>query len=244
MESGEKGIEKENNRIWVLQEYITNPLLITKKSKDSDKEQQYKFHIRQAYLYQPKPKQSYYRPLNICPIAIAEKPFIHGDWMNKDIHDTHFHGAAHYSWSDAVKMIPSLANNKVALQSIENQIHELYSIVNTKYNNAQCYPETKNCFEIFGSDIMITDTFDIKVLEINAGLGMAGDLERKRDIFDNIFSNIIDVYYPPKNKVAQPAKLFIPIMPRPVKYVTRKNKLTVNQRIKNKQTKKSSDHKN
>lgn len=244
--------DKEPLRLWVLQEYITNPLLIEKDDVTHDDSNgvkrpvKYKFHIRQAYLYQPAPKQSYYRPLNICPIAIAEKPYIHGDWTNKDIHDTHFHGKIDYDWKSIIQLIPSLKNNPKAIDSIDNQLRDLYSIIDKNYIKAQCYPETKHCFELFGCDIMITDTFAVKVIEINAGLGISGDISIKRDIFDTVMTKVVDVYYPPKNKVIKPAKLFIPIPKtirqlKPSKYVTRKHN---NHKIKHKQTKKITNRKN
>jgi hypothetical protein len=205
---GKVNPDKEPLRRWVLQEYITNPLLIEKEDTGSHK---YKFHIRQAYLYQPLPKQSYYRPLNMCPIAIAEKPYIHGDWSNKDIHDTHFHGKIDYDWYSSLKLIPTLKNNLEAIRRIDSQLHELYTIIDKNYIKAQCYPETKHCFELFGCDIMITDTFEVKVIEINAGMGISGDISIKRDIFDTVMINVVDMYYPPKNKVPIPTKLFTPI---------------------------------
>lgn len=198
---------KDPLRIWVLQEYISNPLLIKKEDGV------YKFHIRQAYLYQPN-KLSYYRPLDICPAAVAEKPFIYGDWSNKDIHDTHFHGKIDYNWSMIINMIPSLKGNQKVIEYINAQIHEIYTIIN-KYIHADCYSETKHCFELFGSDIMITDTFDVKIIEINSGLGISGDILQKQDIFENILTKVVDIYYPPKNKIQPPKKLFIPIQPQP-----------------------------
>lgn len=240
---GKGNPDKEPLRVWVLQEYITNPLLIEKKEATIGSHN-YKFHIRQAYLYQPAPKQSYYRPLNICPIALAEKPYIHGDWSNKDIHDTHFHGKIDYDWQTLIQLIPTLKNNQEAIRRIDSQLSDLYSIIDKNYIKAQCYPETKHCFELFGCDIMITDTFDVKVIEINAGLGISGDINIKRDIFDTVMVNIVDMYYPPKNKVTLPNKLFTPITRQLIKSAISKRVLgkQLNKRINGLQTKKVIKH--
>jgi hypothetical protein len=195
---GKNNPSKEKLRIWVLQKYITNPLLIEKQENNTINK--YKFHIRQVYLYQPGNKPSYYRPLNLCPIAIANQPYINNDWDNKNIHDTHFHKKIDYKWSDIIEMIPSLAKKKSAIQQINRQLDDIYRIIDNTYINAQCYPETKHCFEIFGCDIMITDTFDVKLIEINNGLGISGTINDKHDIFDNILGKIVDVYYPPINR--------------------------------------------
>src|SRR5438067_2526989 len=38
-------------------------------------------------------------------------------------------------------------------------------------DNIRCYNDTNKCFEVFGADIMITDDYQVKLLEINNGAG-------------------------------------------------------------------------
>lgn len=179
-----KEIEKEKNRVWVLQEYITNPYLIKKDGK------KYKFHVRHFYLYQPDPKQSYYK--NIGKMALAEKPYVNGKWLDSKIHDTHFHNFDKYLFTTADTGI-SEAN----MTRINAQISEFYKVLDSIVT-ANCYAESRNCFELFGVDLMITDKFELKVLEVNAGIGLSDNLtENKAELFAGIIDLIVDDYFPP-----------------------------------------------
>ena len=176
---------KEPLRVWVLQEYIMNPLLFTENGKN------YKYHIRHFYLYQPGNRPSYYK--NTGKIALAKKPYVNGDWGNPDIHDTHFHGNSNYSWPKSTNL--TLAQ----IQSINEQIHEFYTYLDSAIN-AGCYPETKYCYELFGVDLMITQDYKLKVLEVNAGLGLGTNTTAsKEELFNGILELIVDTKRPPIN---------------------------------------------
>ena len=177
---------KEPLRVWILQEYIMNPLLFTNNGKN------YKYHIRHFYLYQPGNQPSYYK--NTGKIALAKKPYINGDWGNPDIHDTHFHGNSNYSWPESTNLTPS------QIESINEQIHEFYSYLDENIN-AGCYSETQKCYELFGVDLMITQDYKLKVLEVNAGLGLGTNTTAsKEELFNGILELIVDVHCPPVNK--------------------------------------------
>jgi tubulin polyglutamylase TTLL9 len=177
---------KEQLRVWVLQEYITNPLLFTENG------QHYKFHIRHFYLYQPGNKPSYYK--NAGKIAIAKKPYVSGKWDNPDIHDTHFHGNSSYSWPESTNLTPQ------QLVSVNSQICEFYTYLDS-HINAGCYSESKFCYELFGVDLMITDDYKLKVLEVNAGLGLGNNTSAsKEELFNGILELIVDPRFQPINK--------------------------------------------
>jgi hypothetical protein len=184
-------VEKMKNRVWVLQEYLTNPLTI---KKDDGKD--YKFHIRHFYIYSPSNNAnaipSYYK--YIGRIAIAENPYIHGDWENHKIHDTHFHNSPGEIFPDALKLSPETQDK------INKQIAEFYQILNSLIH-ANCYADSQHCFELFGADLMLTDDFDLKVLEVNHGIGL-GDSnilsQNKAEIFKGILELIVDKILPPK----------------------------------------------
>lgn len=162
----------QRKRIWVLQEYLTDPLLI----------KGYKFHIRHYLFYVPG-GNSYY--LDQGEIAPARKKYIRGDWNNPLIHDTHFHGGDGDFFPEALNMPP------YALKSINQQIAEFYSLV-MRCVNAQCYPENKMCYELFGADFMITRDYKLKVLEINAKLGMPSEASKmSRIIFEGSLNKIV-----------------------------------------------------
>jgi hypothetical protein len=180
---------------WVLQEYLADPLLFTVPNS----KQGYKFHIRHYFIFRPGDKKSFYFKKGI--IATALKPYIKGEWSNKDIHDTHFHGRDGEKFPDALKLSP------VIMKKIYSQIHELYGIINDILKkNAKCFTESHNCFELFGADLMITKDYTIKILEFNYSPGLAYDdkdyvIDEKKSIIENYMSIIIDEYFPPLNKV-------------------------------------------
>lgn len=177
---------KEPMRIWVLQEYIDKPLLFTENG------QHYKFHIRHFYLYQPGNRPSYYK--NAGKIALAKKPYVAGNWDDPDIHDTHFHGNANYSWPESTNLTPA------QLELIDVQIAEFYKQLD-KLIHAGCYKESRACYELFGVDFMITQDYELKVLEINAGLGLGSNntSDTKADLFNGMLELVVDKYFRPLN---------------------------------------------
>ena len=176
---------KEPLRVWVLQEYIMNPLLFTENGKN------YKYHIRHFYLYQPGNNPSYFK--NTGKIALAKKPYVNGDWGNPDIHDTHFHGNSNYSWPESTNL------TSAQLQTINEQIHDFYTYLDSAIN-AGCYAESKYCYELFGIDLMITQDYKLKVLEVNAGLGLGTNTTaNKEELFNGILELIVDTKRPPIN---------------------------------------------
>ncbi len=192
-------IDKQKNRMWVIQEYITNPLLIIKNGM------KYKFHIRHFYLYQPGNKPSFYK--KIGKMALAEKPYIHGNWLDSKIHDTHFHDFDKYLFN-----IDDTDISKSNMNNINKMINQFYKILD-KIINAKCYSESKNCYELFGVDFMITDDYKLKILEVNFGLGLSSNLtQNKKELFEGIIDLIVDDYFPPLNKIKHNSnKLFVKI---------------------------------
>ena len=193
---GKREPNKEALRMFVLQEYITNPYLVSKNGAD------YKFHVRHFFIYQPgntntNSNSSYYK--NIGKMALAELPYIHGDWYNSKIHDTHFH--------DYDKWLFTCEDTGISPENmllINNQIDKFYKILyNLVKPYAKCYPESRNCFEIFGVDFMITRDYEVKVLEVNAGIGLSSNMTtNKAELFEGIVELVVDKYYPPALKPA------------------------------------------
>lgn len=184
------------NKEWVLQEYLADPLLF------KDKDANYKFHIRHYYIFRHGPKPSFYLKKGL--IATGLKPYIKGDWQNKDIHDTHFHG------HDG-RLFPSELNlTAQQTTQIYKQITELYKIIdNYLKKHAKCYKEYKYCFEIFGADLMITNDYKIKILELNDSPGLGYEdrediQDEKKSVIENVLSIIIDDYFPPAKPVNNP----------------------------------------
>ncbi len=177
---------------FVLQEYITNPLLITINGN------KYKFHIRHYFIYHHK----YACYMKKAKFTIAKKPFVNTNYNDKDIHDTHFHGKLGYIWPNDAH----IPDDKMKL--IDKQIDDFYRNL-VKVYKPSCYPENKECFEIFGCDFMITNDYKLIVIEINFKIGMSKIInnitaEINKDIFNSLMYYVVDKLYPPKNKQSDP----------------------------------------
>jgi hypothetical protein len=179
---------------WVLQEYLADPLLFGETPSASE----YKFHVRHYFIFRPGNKKSFFLKRGL--IATGIKPYVQGDWGNKDIHDTHFHGRIGPSFPSALNLPPTVEKKILA------QLYELYSVINKILKKtATCYAEARNCFELFGADLMLTKDYKIKILELNSSPGLAYEdqeyvQDEKKAVIENIMSIIVDDYFPPKNK--------------------------------------------
>ena len=84
-------------------------------------------------------------------------------------------------------------------KEVDNQIRKLFSYIKTQIK-VSCFKESKNCFKFYGADIMVTDNFNIKILEINGNPG--GSFFKmfpkyKNDFYKGMFDIVI------KNKVSK-----------------------------------------
>lgn len=184
---------------WVLQEYLADPLLF-KSAHDSA--EQYKFHLRHYFIFRPGDKQSFFLKKGL--MATGLKPYIKGDWLNKDIHDTHFYGREGEKFPAALNLSPQTQ------QKIYKQIYELYSVINKIVKaHGKCYPEARNCFLLFGADLMFTEDYKLKILEFNDSPGLAYEdqeyvPDEKKSVIENIMTVIVDEYFPPTSKPHNP----------------------------------------
>jgi hypothetical protein len=174
------GAGVERNRIWVLQEYITNPLLLLQPDR-----KEYKFHIRHYFIYFPN-GISYYTKQG--EVAVARAPYKEGNWDDKLIHDTHFYGRDGDKWPEALNLTPAI------LVNIDKQIADLYMHICKVLNRTRvgCYTESRACFELFGVDLMITADYQVKIIELNTKIGLASNLtEISRDLFEGCLDLIV-----------------------------------------------------
>lgn len=175
---------------WVLQEYITQPYLINDR----------KFHIRVMLIFQPGNKPSYY--MHHSRIALAEAPYKHGDWTNKDIHDTHFHRKEGISWPYDFQI------SDKDMKHIYEQYDFIFSCIVSSIPPS-CYPDSKHCFEVFGIDLMLTKDFTVKLIEVNDRIGISANNYFKTKLFRGIMGLVVDNYFPPKNDQILPGNFFI-----------------------------------
>ena len=70
-----------------------------------------------------------------------------------------------------------------------------------KILDLKCYKNDEMCFNIFGSDIMITDDYQIKFIELNEQPGLATYKDSKnlnaKILFKEVLDKIVDKKYPP-----------------------------------------------
>ena len=167
---------------WVLQEYITNPLLFEER----------KFHMRGIFFYNfsnNKKKGYLYDDLLLIT---AKLPYVNGDYKNKEIHDSHFKTTIREFMTLDKDFKNIYGEEKV--NYIFNQTKYIVKYI-YKLINAKCYPEVKNCFNIYGFDIMILDDFTVKIIENNYDPA----LKYPQEFFDLMFEKNIDCFLPPKN---------------------------------------------
>lgn len=182
-------IKKKNYLIeWLIQEYINEPLLYEKK----------KFHLRGYFLYlnkTNKSKEGYI--LNNHRIFTSKLKYKNEDYLNKYIHDTHEKSTSKY-----INFKPNL-EEKIPIdkfKKIENDIIYLFKSI-LKITNNSCFIEDKNCYHLFGSDIMITNKYEIKLIEINRSVGLPSynapqkKINHPYHIFLGIMENIVDKYF-------------------------------------------------
>lgn len=172
---------------YVLSSYISNTKLYNNK----------KFHIRLYFLitYFNNKKKCYYSKNGY--LLHAKKDYNLNN-LNFNIHNSHTNS------TDGAIFFPECLDNTDKLYP---QFNELFKYI-SKLINPKCYEminrkfNSKNCFEVFICDIMITNDNKIKCLEINSKVGYSERFGKKffKIFFNSLLSKTIDKLYPPINK--------------------------------------------
>ncbi len=167
---------------WVIAEYIDNPLLI----------QGCKFHIRAYFMVYldsgfktgatPKIK-GYLFKTGIIMQAI--KKYRPSNYDDDQVHNIHAGNSIKKIYPNTFIKEFGLATTNKINTNMQEYFIELFNIINTG-----CYPETKNCFTLYGADIMFDASFNVKILEINSSIGRKSLSEKKEayEFMNNIFS--------------------------------------------------------
>ena len=187
------GKRKESN-LWVLQEYISNPLLYKGR----------KFHLRSYYLVH---HDKYYF-YNLSQVYTAEKEFKKKNYDDRKVHDTHIKGSI-----PGVYFPSSFNLKKKDIETIQGRIIDLFQRANN-LSKTKCFDETKDCYELLGADLMITDKLEVKLLEINTKIGYKEfeGISFNYQLIENEMQTIVDKIFPPKNKIKPTEdRFFIPI---------------------------------
>jgi hypothetical protein len=154
----------------IITNYIVNPLLLKSLSYK-------KFHLR-MYLMICTFKEGFeWHFWDKGKIITAELPYVPDDFTNPLIHDTHFK-STHIN-----KYFPDDLNlEKSVISKLYKQMNEIMEAsANIIKKHTFSYPESKYAFEVFGVDMMITDDFIVKLIEINARHDYGVDDLKKKD---------------------------------------------------------------
>ena len=180
--------ENEKYKNWVLQEYIVNPLLIDGK----------KFHIRGYYLVHQNKKYL----MNEGEIWYTKKDFVLRNFEDSDIHGLKYNEFLLKN-PLSVKIYPKDLNvNQKIKDNIGKQFKNLFHLVGRIDEYFKCFTESKDCFKVFGFDAMITDDYQVKLLEINRKPGVSNlNSPYGKKLFENQIKLMVDTTFPPKNKV-------------------------------------------
>lgn len=165
----------------IISRYITNPLLFHNR----------KFHLRIYYIISIVKDvfRSYVYPK--YKILTAKEPYKNANYSNPDIHDTHF------KTTDVDYIAPDslpLHDKKSFITIVNPKIKELFHLV-SEIVKPHCspYPNAANAFEVLGCDVMITDDYDVVLLEVNNHIGYNYHKESNRQIVSkNLFKLIND----------------------------------------------------
>ena len=186
---------------WVLQEYIEDPYLFQNK----------KFHIRPIFLYHKNGNNKIGYILNKIFVAHAYEDYKLEDFNNKRIHDTHFSSTSRRLFFHE-DFITLNIMTKEQIITIEKQITDLAHYVFDQLN-ARCYPESNDCYEVFGMDLVIDKkTLTIKLMEVQVTNISFGHFDDDRvpgfsNMFEYIYCNtvetVIDKYFPPTNPIVK-----------------------------------------
>jgi len=166
---------------WLLEDYIMDPDL-----KDG-----YKFHFRVIILVKvlqnKKPEvfishQKYY-------VKALEK-YKKSDWLNKDIHDTHYKPGKIITFPEE---LPDNWNEDDKNKSI-SEMHDIIKMIFNNQNEFQSEWNAINGFELFGADFIFENKKPY-LLEINAKMSLKGRVSIIPGIIETVLENKESKYF-------------------------------------------------
>lgn len=194
--------EKYIKNEWILQKYISNPLLIQRK----------RFNIRVYFIYNESQNNGFLNKYGI--LQIARNNFKLDNFFDKNIHHTQNNSI------NSVELYPDYfiksfggKNYKKINDGIQILIKEIIQILkDKKKNNNLCFAKKQNCFELFSADLIISREFQIKLLEVNyvksyptINTISPNNQKIKKDYVNEIFNQsltqIIDKIYDPNKNI-------------------------------------------
>jgi GNAT superfamily N-acetyltransferase len=145
----------------IISEYITNPLLLDGK----------KIHLRIYYLLSIISGITKCSAYHEYRIYISEEKYVKGDWLNPKIHISGVSGKLinrRYYWPDDISA-------HYDIKHINKQLSEFNNVVCMALasSGVKNYSESNAGYQLYGADVLLTDTFDPYLLEINKHPGFS-----------------------------------------------------------------------
>jgi len=166
--------DNEKYKEWILQDYLQNPDL-----KDG-----YKFHFRVIVLVKKTAnKKSEVFISNYKYYVPSLKKYKKGDWLNKNIHDTHYKPGK-------IIIFPNELPDNWSIEDANKATNNMHQIITKIFENQnQFEPEwnAKNGFELFGADF-IFENKQPYLLEINSKMSLKGRIS----IIPGLLQTILD----------------------------------------------------
>ncbi len=166
----------------LINKYMTNPLLFNNK----------KFHLRLYYII-------YINSSNVIKSFLSKYGFIltakndyNSDpklYNDVDIHDSHFKSTkTDYLFPN--NFIKEYGENNT--QKVFNQILNIFKFISKiQANNIKLMPNSNNGYNIFGTDLLVDENFNVKLLELNKNTLLATKTNNINHFFSNyLFGNI------------------------------------------------------
>lgn len=180
-----------SNRLnWVLEAYLQDPMLYNQR----------KFHGRVYFIFHVDPSGKKHAYLyDKVRIAVADDPYVAGDWTNKRVHDTHF--VLTEAGPKVVYLDEAMPSD--AYDHVNDELTALFTSI-ARNMEGDCYAESEYCYQVFGADIMVTADGSLRLLEINNQPGYNKDLGTAGILLRHIMYHIVDNILPAKNIIRKP----------------------------------------
>ncbi len=189
-------IINDHNLDFLLSLYLNKPLLFHKK----------KMHMRLYIINFINSRNQIKTFLSKYGfILTAKNEYADLDYENKYIHDSHF------KTTDTDYLYPNSFIEEYGLNKykyVQSQIIRIIKyIAKIQKNVIHKYENAPNTYNILGYDFMISEDYQVKLLEINNKTGLSIKTDEVREkmstyLFTNIYNNIIsEVFNTPKEKI-------------------------------------------